>query len=196
MNIEQIGSAIIQPNICIRHAEMMTPTDPKVSARMWRNTPRMICEFCMSRVCEWPWFSPPAWEWPWLFNRTSVIKLEVRKNWRNAVNSLAYRFHDEYCESCVNVMNLRRDCVRGLHHVGMHICRLNLLEILELTPRKVARAWPEMKFVWINSLLAQLYRQLTSGGSINRSTDSDRMKNEINKRNKLFTKPASTSART
>lgn len=44
MNMEQIGSAIIQPNICISTAEMMTPTLPSVSARMCRKTPFMICE--------------------------------------------------------------------------------------------------------------------------------------------------------
>lgn len=38
--------------------------------------------------------------------------------------------------------------------------------------------------------------KFTSGGSIARSTASDRMKNEMNNRNKLFTKPANTSART
>lgn len=39
MNIEQIGSAIIHPNACIRHAETMTPTLPRVSAKICRNTP-------------------------------------------------------------------------------------------------------------------------------------------------------------
>lgn len=45
MSIEQIGSAIIQPNICISTADMITPTDPRVSASMCKNTPFMICEF-------------------------------------------------------------------------------------------------------------------------------------------------------
>lgn len=36
----------------------------------------------------------------------------------------------------------------------------------------------------------------TSGGSIARSTPSDNIKNEINNKNKLFTNPANTSART
>lgn len=40
------------------------------------------------------------------------------------------------------------------------------------------------------------FQILTSGGSINLSTDSDMMKKAINKRNKLLTKPAMTSART
>ena len=56
IKMEQTGSAIIQPNscsvenvrptdtlnillTCIRIAEMITPTLPRVSARMWRNTP-------------------------------------------------------------------------------------------------------------------------------------------------------------
>jgi hypothetical protein len=52
MNIEQIGSAIIQPKRCIRTADMITPTEPKVSARIWRKTPLMICEFPMSNVWE------------------------------------------------------------------------------------------------------------------------------------------------
>ena len=42
MKMEQTGSAIIQPNICIRMADTITPTEPRVSARMWRNTPCMI----------------------------------------------------------------------------------------------------------------------------------------------------------
>lgn len=60
MNIEQIGSAIIQPKRCMRTADMMTPTDPSVSARMCRKTPRMIWEFSMLRLCEWPWSPPPC----------------------------------------------------------------------------------------------------------------------------------------
>lgn len=44
MHMEQIGSARIQPNILMRMAEIITPTDPKVSARTWRNTPLMIAE--------------------------------------------------------------------------------------------------------------------------------------------------------
>ena len=56
MKMEQTGSAIIQPNscsvenvrsrdtinillTCIKTAETITPTLPRVSARMWRNTP-------------------------------------------------------------------------------------------------------------------------------------------------------------
>ena len=39
MKMEQTGSAIIQPNICMRMADTMTPTLPRVSARMCRNTP-------------------------------------------------------------------------------------------------------------------------------------------------------------
>lgn len=39
--MEQIGSAIIQPNWFIRMAEIITPTLPKVSARMWRKTPEI-----------------------------------------------------------------------------------------------------------------------------------------------------------
>ena len=38
MKMEQIGSAIIQLNAYIKHAEIMTPTLPKVSARICRNT--------------------------------------------------------------------------------------------------------------------------------------------------------------
>lgn len=54
MNIEQIGSAIIQPNKCIKTAETITPTEPKVSAKMCRKTPRMICELLppTSSICE------------------------------------------------------------------------------------------------------------------------------------------------
>ena len=37
--MEQIGSAIIHPNICIRIALTITPTDPRVSANICRNTP-------------------------------------------------------------------------------------------------------------------------------------------------------------
>ena len=39
MKMEQTGSAIIHPNICMRMADTMTPTLPRVSARMCRNTP-------------------------------------------------------------------------------------------------------------------------------------------------------------
>ena len=38
MNIEHIGSAIIQSKRYIKIADMMTPTLPNVSANMWRNT--------------------------------------------------------------------------------------------------------------------------------------------------------------
>lgn len=34
MNMEQIGSAIIQPNACISVEDMITPTLPRVSAKM------------------------------------------------------------------------------------------------------------------------------------------------------------------
>ena len=39
MKMEQMGSAIIQPKAHIRMAETITPALPKVSARIWRNTP-------------------------------------------------------------------------------------------------------------------------------------------------------------
>ena len=39
MKMEQTGSAIIHPNICMRMADTITPTLPRVSARMCRNTP-------------------------------------------------------------------------------------------------------------------------------------------------------------
>ncbi len=39
MNIEQIGSANIQPNDCINNDDMITPTLPSVSARMCRKIP-------------------------------------------------------------------------------------------------------------------------------------------------------------
>jgi len=39
INIEHRGSAIIQPNWWMRMLEMITPTLPRVSARMCRNTP-------------------------------------------------------------------------------------------------------------------------------------------------------------
>lgn len=39
INMEHTGSAIIQPKACIKPEEMMTPTLPRVSARMCRNTP-------------------------------------------------------------------------------------------------------------------------------------------------------------
>lgn len=39
MNIEQRGSTIIQPNKCIKTADTMTPTLPKVSANICKNTP-------------------------------------------------------------------------------------------------------------------------------------------------------------
>ena len=39
MKMEQMGSAIIQPKRCMRMALMMTPTEPRVSATMCRNTP-------------------------------------------------------------------------------------------------------------------------------------------------------------
>lgn len=45
INIEHIGSAIIQPNKCIKTADTITPTDPKVSANICKKTPRIICEF-------------------------------------------------------------------------------------------------------------------------------------------------------
>ena len=38
MKMEQIGSAIIQSKRYIRIAETITPTEPRVSARMWRKT--------------------------------------------------------------------------------------------------------------------------------------------------------------
>ena len=38
MNIEHIGSAIIQSKRYIKIADMITPTLPNVSANMWRNT--------------------------------------------------------------------------------------------------------------------------------------------------------------
>uniref|UniRef100_A0A182J2U7 Uncharacterized protein n=1 Tax=Anopheles atroparvus TaxID=41427 RepID=A0A182J2U7_ANOAO len=52
MNMLQIGSARIHPNTCISTAEMITPTEPSVSAKMCRNTPRIICEL-------WDTSSPP-----------------------------------------------------------------------------------------------------------------------------------------
>ncbi len=43
MNMEQMGSAIIQPKDWMRREEMITPTLPRVSAKMCRNIP----------VCVW-----------------------------------------------------------------------------------------------------------------------------------------------
>ena len=64
MNIEQMGSAIIQPNVCIRIAEMMTPTLPNASARICKKTPSIMIERLLESPCEWlcPWAS---WLWPW-----------------------------------------------------------------------------------------------------------------------------------
>lgn len=39
MNMEAMGSKPVQPKTWIRMVEIMTPTDPRVSARMWRKTP-------------------------------------------------------------------------------------------------------------------------------------------------------------
>lgn len=39
ISMEQMGSAIISSYFCIRRAEMITPTLPRVSAMMWRRTP-------------------------------------------------------------------------------------------------------------------------------------------------------------
>ena len=39
MNMEQTGSASIQPKFWMRREEMMTPTLPRVSARMCRKIP-------------------------------------------------------------------------------------------------------------------------------------------------------------
>ena len=42
MKSEQIGSAICQPNICIKNDDTITPTLPSVSARICRNTPVVV----------------------------------------------------------------------------------------------------------------------------------------------------------
>lgn len=39
INIEQSGSAIIHPNIWIKPDDIMTPTLPRVSAKMCKKTP-------------------------------------------------------------------------------------------------------------------------------------------------------------
>jgi len=49
MNIEQIGSAIIHPNMWIRADDMITPTLPSVSAKMCRNTPANTRQSTMRR---------------------------------------------------------------------------------------------------------------------------------------------------
>lgn len=122
----------------------MTPTEPKVSARMCRKTPRIICEFPASSECEWPW-APPSCEWPWwLFNSASkivkIMRFEIRRTRRRT-----YHFRFEYCANCANVMSLRRGCAHELHRVGMHKYRLNSLIILGLKQRKVSHAWPKIK---------------------------------------------------
>ncbi len=43
INMEQMGSAIIQPKDWIRREEMITPTLPRVSAKMCRKIPVCVC---------------------------------------------------------------------------------------------------------------------------------------------------------
>ncbi len=53
MNMEQMGSAIIQPKDWMRREEMITPTLPRVSAKMCRNIPVCVwgCGDCVWEVC-------------------------------------------------------------------------------------------------------------------------------------------------
>ena len=42
IKIDMIGSDMCHPNHWIKREEMMTPTDPRASARTWRYTPYMF----------------------------------------------------------------------------------------------------------------------------------------------------------
>lgn len=89
MQSEHNGSAMYQPNCCIRNEDMMTPTLPNVSAMTCKKTARMLsfsslldselehppwlcawlwpCEWECECECEWEceWEEPPAEHWSW-----------------------------------------------------------------------------------------------------------------------------------
>lgn len=128
----------------------------------------------------------------------------------HCVNAHGCSVTDDHCAHD-HVNWILHDCARAhRHHVNahghveMHKCRPNLRGIQVLTQQTIFRASPEQEnknefnvnicFGSLDNLKCSQFR--TSGGSIARSTASDKMKNEMNSKNRLFTKPANTSART
>lgn len=63
MKMEARGSKPVQPYRLMRMVEMMTPTEPSVSAMTCKKTPFMLCECpceCPPCECEWSSWSCPC----------------------------------------------------------------------------------------------------------------------------------------
>lgn len=156
INMEQIGSAIIQPKAHIKMELTITPTEPNVSAKMCRKTPSMICEFppvgasppwlwpCPPWEWLWPWSSwecpPPPCEWPWPppppeKKRIIVVRHQTRQIWL----ALLYLYR-ESDHVHVGRRKSPQDWLRSPEHSRQRAVRVSPPVVLKSSPQ-LLRGW-------------------------------------------------------